>query len=221
MIQSAPPKPKKEAVFACDREGCTSKFNRRSNLSSHIRTVHEKEKRFICGLTDLLKSKSIGDRWDGKGCGEGFVYKSLLEQHVRTMHLGLASTPAPNKRRAKGDKDIAAAASLLGGISLGHRRPSIEPQAVCVLCEGQFPSEEEFIEHCADRHGLSDVEIQELLLEGKARSGGAFWIGGLDPEDEDDYDEEEEHIENWFDEQETLRLHGNDPDEMQIDPQLF
>lgn len=183
--------------------------------------MHEKERRFICGATDLSKSKDIGDHWDGKGCGEGFVYKSLLEQHVRKMHLGLINTSARNKRRAKDEESVAVAASLLGGFSLNHRHPSSESQAVCIICNDRFPSEEEFIEHSANRHGLAEVEIQELLLESKARNGGAFWVGGLDPEVEEEYDEEEEHIENWFDEQENLKLHGNDSDEMQIDPQLF
>lgn len=216
-----------EAIYACDREGCTSKFNRRSNLRAHVRNVHDKDRRFVCGTTDLSESKGIAGQWDGQGCGQGFVYKQLLEKHVRSQHLGLPHTstmsPAATSRRAgKGD---AAVASLLGDLRLGQSRHT-EAESACILCGDEFTAEEELVEHYVSDHHVAEAEIGELLLEGTARSGGAFWIGGINPdyEEREEYEdadevEDEEHIENWFDEQERLRAQAGK--EMHIDPQLF
>ena len=56
----------------CEYEYCNKKFAHKSNLVSHVKSVHEKLKNYIC-----------------KYCGNSFGHSSSLKQHIRTLHEGV------------------------------------------------------------------------------------------------------------------------------------
>lgn len=86
--------------YPCPYSSCPRTFNKKGNLNVHIRAVHEGEKRFVCGETDLSNSRKAPG-WDGSGaCGQRYGSRSALEEHVRTAHLGLLNTKA--EKRAAG-----------------------------------------------------------------------------------------------------------------------
>ena len=211
LLPSAAPKPPKPATFACPHPGCASAFNKRSNLTAHERSVHAQTPRFVCGAPGYRAPPDIAAAaWDARGCGAPFAHKHLLDEHVRTRHLGMAgawarSGAAARRRarraaaaadRAPPSDPPAAADALLGAVE-----PRVECWA-CQRCGEAFAAEDRLAAHCAVRHGLAEVEVHEVVLEARARAGGAFWIGGIDPRAEDDAEEEEERVEAWFDGQE-------------------
>lgn len=85
-------------IFPCTVLGCDRSFTKKGNLTVHVRTVHEGEKRFACGETDLSTSKKVGG-WDGLGCGKRYGTKLALEEHVRTAHLGFPNAKAERRQR--------------------------------------------------------------------------------------------------------------------------
>ena len=58
-------------IYPCTVPGCGQSFTKQGNLTVHVRTVHQGEKRFVCGETDLSKSTKL-DGWDGVGCGKRY-----------------------------------------------------------------------------------------------------------------------------------------------------
>jgi len=54
-------------------------------------------------------------------------------------------------------------------------------------CQVQVINEPSLAEHCANVHGMAEIEIMEGLRERAAREGGAFWIGGLNPSLDEDW----------------------------------
>jgi len=170
--------------------------------------VHAKTARFVCGAPGYRAPADITAAWDGRGCGAAFTHKHQLDEHVRTHHLGQAGvwarSGAADRRRARraaaalpppSRRPAAAADALLGPPHPPALRWS------CVRCGDAFAAEDRLAAHAAERHGLAAVEVHEVLLEARARAGGAFWIGGIDPCEDDDA-EEVERVEAWFDEQE-------------------
>ncbi|KAF2420154.1 hypothetical protein EJ08DRAFT_738721 [Tothia fuscella] len=94
-------------AYPCTVEGCGRVFTKSGNLKVHVQTVHENQKNFVCGRTNLSNSsKMVYDdgreiKWDAgkEGCGKGFGTKAMLENHVRTQHLGLEDWNKVTKRR--------------------------------------------------------------------------------------------------------------------------
>lgn len=86
--------------FRCPIESCGRNFSKKGNLNVHIRTVHEGEKRFACGETDLSNSRRV-EGYDRAihGCGKRYGSKLALEEHVRTAHLGFKNAKAERKER--------------------------------------------------------------------------------------------------------------------------
>ncbi|KAL1331129.1 hypothetical protein AAHE18_12G161200 [Arachis hypogaea] len=57
------------AEFKCEFKGCSCKFSSKSNLVTHKKAVHFKEKPFVCGFPD---------------CGLRFAYKHVRDKHEKT-----------------------------------------------------------------------------------------------------------------------------------------
>ncbi|KAL1332889.1 hypothetical protein HN51_061656 [Arachis hypogaea] len=57
------------AEFKCEFKGCSCKFSSKSNLVTHKKVVHFKEKPFVCGFPD---------------CGLRFAYKHVRDKHEKT-----------------------------------------------------------------------------------------------------------------------------------------
>ncbi|QDS72211.1 hypothetical protein FKW77_005331 [Venturia effusa] len=201
-------------TYPCTYEGCTRVFTKGGNLKVHIRCVHEKSTPFVCNATDLSTSKRLinaaGESvpWspEHQGCDQGFGTKAMLENHVRMKHLALGSWDSHLKRlkgvtsrgRRGGNhkkKEPTAASLLTGGAYQAEGR-----DLLCLKegCPDLFFRDYDLRMHCANKHGMAEVEIEEKSLERAAREGGQFWVSevgreaGWYDEDEDDYGEDEQ-----------------------------
>lgn len=141
------------ATFHCEEPGCNKAFTKRGNLVQHVRTVHRREKPFVCGVTDVHDSSKFFDEddqrvsWDGQGCGRGFGNKASLEDHVRTQHLHL-----PHLRKAS----RAAAKKSVGGAK--QRKD-----------KGSWRAGEFTLENLTGvKNGAEDIDEDK------------FWVGGFD-----------------------------------------
>jgi len=163
-------------TVACEYPGCTKTYTKKSNLTQHIKAVHEK-KRFICGQFDLGKSQDL-ETWSGPGCGRAFGTKCRLEDHVRYIHLKLVrpksySTPKP--------KDII---DDLAGLSEAAKRdiPCTVPS--CIL---MFSRHHDLTVHLAGDHIAESTLVQEPTMytsaDGVDRTLG--WSIGPKPGDGD------------------------------------
>ena len=193
----APLKLKIQMVQVYECEICGKEFSKKSNLDNHILVVHEKAKRFICGETDVSKSKHLfgpkGEHpWDGNGCGEAFGYKSVLEDHIRIDHLGLPAKQTVRLREKRRDdegkgrrkqksKSVPAVSKLLG-----REFGDDVHDALCLVlsCSTRFLREHDLKKHCMTSHHMGEQDVEEALMERQALAGGQFWLGGIDPEEE-------------------------------------
>ncbi|PHH62586.1 hypothetical protein CDD81_6901 [Ophiocordyceps australis] len=73
-------------THACTHAGCDKRFTKKSNLSAHMRTIHQ-GLRFVCGQV-LLSGPDYQGWSNDQGCGDSFKTKANLENHVRFHHLG-------------------------------------------------------------------------------------------------------------------------------------
>lgn len=131
-----------------------------------MRSVHEGEKRFICGATDLRASKDL-ETWeaaaDGASCGARFAAKGNLEEHVRRVHLRLpganragkrpSATLTPQEKKAKQAQP--SALSRLTGAGYGEEsgRNIACPEVECAY---RFFRTYDLDLHLRTHHGLLD-----------------------------------------------------------------
>lgn len=155
-------------THACPEHGCGRAFTSKSNLSTHIQTVH-KDKRFVCGSIELSALHKIGE-WDGSdACGRAFTSKLSLEQHIRTAHLGLNH----DRKKESKDKDLSqtkgtsrkkGTSSLLRLTGSGYEHESGRG-IDCLLpdCDYRFMREIDLQSHLERHHGVAHMAISELL----------------------------------------------------------
>lgn len=156
-------------VHPCDFPGCGRSFTKKGNLNVHVRTVHEGQKRFVCGETDLSTSKKI-EGWSGNGaCGKRYGSKLALEEHVRTAHLGFKNSKA--EKRAQGGQTTAkSAAPLPSNLALltgeGYAEESGR-HIPCLLegCPHYFRRDYDLWLHMSATHGLESNDIQILFMQ--------------------------------------------------------
>jgi general transcription factor IIIA len=172
-------KPSEQPQYTCPNADCSSVFNRKHNLAVHIRTVHEKHARYTCTSDAFVNSKHDDLRnWNGENaCGVAFKAKSSLDQHVRTHHLGLGNRKELRKAAKSKKKPEPSMLSMLTGV--GYEKDRDVP---CLVdgCQYRFYMDRDLRRHLRATHKLADDNIEELILERDALSGGQFWIGGLD-----------------------------------------
>lgn len=171
--------PAEQPQFTCPRPDCDSVFNRRHNLTVHIQTVHEQQFRYFCNPDALQQSKHADlQAWDGaNACGAAFKAKSSLDQHVRTHHLGLGNRKQLRKAAKSKKKAEPSLLTLLTGVGYDNGR-----DVACLVpsCEFRFYMDRDLRRHLRAAHHLPDDEIEELIMQRNALTGGPFWIGGLD-----------------------------------------
>ena len=169
-------------------DGCDRSFTKKGNLTVHIRTFHQGEKRFGCGETDLSASKKV-EGWDGIGCGKRYGSKLALEEHIRTAHLGYQNAKAERRQRLGIDTSssgghITTLAALTGqgyAEETGRHIPCFYDS-----CEHRFHRDYDLWVHMTAKHGCSEDEVQGLfmqraLLSDKSGPGGnALGIYGLE-----------------------------------------
>lgn len=176
--------------FPCTVPGCGRSFTKKGNLTVHIRTVHEGEKRFACGETDLSASKKV-EGWNGTGgCGKRYSSKLALEEHVRTAHLGLLNTKAERRERLGLKKEPSqrkannvSAMTLLTGE--GYADESGRHIACFVSdCQYRFYREYDLWVHMRSKHGCEERDIENLFMErallGHENTDTIFGIYGMD-----------------------------------------
>lgn len=167
-------------IFACTVPGCERSFTKKGNLTVHVRTVHEGEKRFACGETDLSTSKKVAG-WDGLGCGKRYGTKLALEEHVRTAHLGFPNAKAERRQRLgltpgkkatrnnnnnnhdiDGDTNMSTLATLTGA---GYPEESGR-SITCFIesCAYRFHRDYDLWVHMSGKHGCSEDETRDLFL---------------------------------------------------------
>jgi general transcription factor IIIA len=181
--------------YICDYPDCGRGFTKKGNLVVHQRSVHAKQKQFICGETDIKSSKRVPE-WDGRGaCGRAFSAKANLEEHVRTQHLHLPGYVRPAKREKQEEddsythfadlspEDHNTVLARLTGVGYEHGR-----DIACVdeTCPHRFVKPFDLEVHLEIVHGYTKMEAIEMVVEREhereALTGGKFWLGGLQPD---------------------------------------
>ncbi|KAI8905838.1 hypothetical protein EDD86DRAFT_210923 [Gorgonomyces haynaldii] len=126
-LQEAPlisPDPRQKK-FQCTYEGCGKRFNRRTDVTRHMR-VHSNERPFKC-------------TWEG--CEKAFMQRSALKIHYRT-HTGEKPNKCPFEGCNKAFNDTSSLAR--------HRRThQFEKPFPCQVkgCGEQFASRKELLQH--------------------------------------------------------------------------
>ncbi|KAF2823597.1 hypothetical protein CC86DRAFT_356346 [Ophiobolus disseminans] len=171
--------PSQQPQFPCSHPDCDSVFNRKHNLTVHIRSVHEKQFKYFCTSDALQKSKHDDLKaWDGENaCGAAFKAKSSLDQHVRSRHLGLGNRKEIRKAAKSKKKAEPTMLSMLTGVGYEQTRG-----VSCLLppCDVCFYMDRDLRRHLRATHAVPDDDIEEMIRERDALTGGQFWIGGLD-----------------------------------------
>ncbi|OAX84787.1 hypothetical protein ACJ72_00840 [Emergomyces africanus] len=174
-------------IHPCHYPNCGRNFTKRGNLNVHIKTVHEGEKRFICGETDLSNSKKI-EGWNAQeeGCRKRYGSKLALEEHVRTAHLGLKNVKAERrellglnssrsrtKDTTKTKQSQSATPSNLAMLTGEGYVEESGRHIPCLLeqCAHRFHREYDLWLHMASKHNLEENDIQILFMQ-RAMQGG-------------------------------------------------
>ncbi|KAJ5084846.1 hypothetical protein NUU61_009425 [Penicillium alfredii] len=155
-------------TFTCTAAGCDRRFTKKGNLTVHIRTVHEGEKRFACGETDLSTSKKVAG-WDGIGCGKRYGSKLALEEHVRTAHLGFQNAKAERRQRLglTQDSSTGQQVSTLAALTGQGYAEETGRHIRCFddSCEHRFHRDYDLWMHMGTKHGCSEDEVQGLFMQ--------------------------------------------------------
>ncbi|OJK01032.1 hypothetical protein ASPACDRAFT_117744 [Aspergillus aculeatus ATCC 16872] len=169
-------------VFPCTVPGCDSSFTKKGNLTVHVRTVHQGEKRFVCGETDLSASKRVAG-WPGgaaHGCGKRYGSKLALEEHIRTAHMGFPNAKAERRQRlglapkvsAQQRSNAAAAGagagpSALAALTGAGYAEETGRQIPCMQggCAHRFHRNYDLWVHMGSKHGYSEDEIRDLFMQ--------------------------------------------------------
>lgn len=185
-------------LFPCTVPGCDRSFTKKGNLTVHIRTVHDGEKRFACGETDLSTSKKVAG-WNGDGCGKRYGSKLALEEHIRTAHLGCMNAKAERRQRlglgGGRDRSKPAGPSALSALTGEGYAEETGRHITCFIdtCAHRFYRDYDLWVHMSSRHGCSEDEIRDLFLqrallaEDEQPSSDLFGIYGLEFDTEDPY----------------------------------
>ena len=183
-------------VFPCNFNGCDRSFTRLGNLNVHIRTVHEGEKRFVCGEADLSSSKKV-EGWDGIGCGSRYGSKLALEDHIRTHHMGLKNLKSMRRERLglerKSQQQNGSVTTLSALTGQGYVEDSGR-QIACFLetCSHRFHRDYDLWVHMTTKHGLEQENVENLflhraLMADDSAAGNSLGMYGLGLDQDEQY----------------------------------
>ncbi|CAI7622738.1 unnamed protein product [Penicillium glandicola] len=154
-------------IFHCTVPDCGRSFTKKGNLNVHVRTVHEGERRFVCGETD--SSSKFLEGWDRVGCGKRYPNKMTLEDHIISTHLGL-----PNARRRrieasrKSKKPARNSVSTLSALTGQGYAEETGRQIACFYsetCPHRFHRNYDLWVHMTSKHNCTEDEVQNLFMK--------------------------------------------------------
>ena len=184
-------------TFTCPEPGCGRSFSKKGNMDVHVRSVHAKQRPFVCGQIEMSALNHI-EGWDGlDACGKDFMAKSQLDEHIRTAHLGLQNRQK-TRQQAKASKSKAAQGGSNGKNALALLTGTAQIGCPITGCQATFMEEYDCEVHLQMVHGLdvSDEFEQQVIednaapaadeldfdlvreIESNAQQGGSFWLGG-------------------------------------------
>ena len=154
-------------IFHCTVPECGRSFTKQGNLTVHIRTVHQGEKRFVCGETDLSKSNKL-EGWDGIGCGKRYGNKLTLEDHIRTSHLGLPNARKRRQAKKASNKPAQDFVSTLSALTGQGYAEETGRQIACFFpdsCPHRFHRNYDLWVHMTTKHSCTEDEVQNLFMQ--------------------------------------------------------
>ncbi|OOF97303.1 hypothetical protein ASPCADRAFT_143623 [Aspergillus carbonarius ITEM 5010] len=183
-------------VFPCTVPGCDSSFTKKGNLTVHIRTVHQGEKRFICGETDLSTSRRVIGWTGAGGCGKRYGSKLALEEHIRTAHLGFQNAKAERRQRLGLGKTPSHpnGPSALAALTGEGYAEETGRQIACFIegCPHRFHRNYDLWVHMGSKHGCTEDEIRDMFMQrtlladdNEPVTGDIFGIYGLEFDNDD------------------------------------
>ncbi|GFN15537.1 strongly-conserved Zn-finger binding protein (TFIIIA) [Aspergillus tubingensis] len=184
-------------VFPCTIPGCDSSFTKKGNLTVHIRTVHQGEKRFVCGETDLSMSKRVVGWTGADGCGKRYGSKLALEEHIRTAHLGFPNAKAERRQRLglnKTPDPHQTGPSALAALTGEGYAEETGRQITCFIegCPHRFHRNYDLWVHMGSKHGCTEDEIRDMFMQralladsNEPVTGDMFGIYGLEFDNDD------------------------------------
>ncbi|KAL4942156.1 hypothetical protein BDV06DRAFT_192811 [Aspergillus oleicola] len=160
-------------VFPCTVPGCNRSFTKIGNLNVHIRTVHDGEKRFVCGETDLSASKRVVGWSPSDGCGKRYGSKLALEEHIRTAHLGFQNSKAERRQKLGKRSETPAESNTKNNVSAlatltGEGYADLPGrQITCLLstCPHRFHRNYDLWVHMGSKHNYAEDDIRDLFLQ--------------------------------------------------------
>ncbi|KAL4792984.1 hypothetical protein BDV19DRAFT_367434 [Aspergillus venezuelensis] len=178
-------------VFPCTVPGCDRSFTKKGNLTVHIRTVHDGEKRFVCGETDLSASKRVVGWSPADGCGKRYGSKLALEEHIRTAHLGFQNSKAERRQRlgkrndastTSFNKDKDNNASALATLT-GEGYADLPGRTITCLiatCPHRFHRNYDLWVHMGSKHNYAEDDIRDMFLQRALLGDGNGNTNGAD-----------------------------------------
>ncbi|KAL4987058.1 hypothetical protein BDW68DRAFT_161994 [Aspergillus falconensis] len=187
-------------IFPCTVPGCGRSFTKKGNLTVHIRTVHDGEKRFVCGETDLSTSKRVTGWSAADGCGKRYGSKLALEEHIRTAHLGFQNSKAERRQKLGQTRKSSSASnnnnnnlSALATLTGEGYADETGRQITCFVesCPHRFHRNYDLWVHMGSKHSYTEDDIRGLFLQrallgdsSEPVPGDVFGIYGLEFDNE-------------------------------------
>jgi hypothetical protein len=161
----------------------------------HIRTVHDGEKRFVCGETDLSTSKRVTGWSAADGCGKRYGSKLALEEHIRTAHLGFLNSKAERRQKlGQPRKSSSSTNNNLSALTGEGYADETGRQITCFVesCSHRFHRNYDLWVHMGSKHSYTEDDIRGFFLQrallgdnSEPVPGDVFGIYGLEFDDED------------------------------------
>ena len=198
--------------FPCPEPDCDHVFVKQSSIAVHIRSVHEKQKPFVCNECDPSELNNVHG-WDGSGaCHRSYAVKASLEEHVRTAHLGFDYTKKAKEKKVGISKPAnprptskTTTLGLLTGTAYDEN-PDRKIPCLMLGCQYVYTREYDLNLHLQTWHRLDENEISRLRAMQLARTSHQELGNGMDVELDGVFDEPMEEIcgnqstfgeENW------------------------